>query len=986
MIESCTLDWPSVIPLDASLWAPTATDASNTIKPAEGSANPRLNPAVALHDTTSMMSRSKTPTSTPAISHSPVHMPPFLQPLVSKHSANCGKPAPILASSKSLTKASLKEYSEKSSVGDLRLPSVPSTVSTTTADTTSKATDASSKEPPQEETHVAPVTQASEKQSKPAKINAEAPKELEKLASLAFTSSSAPSESTTTNLNQPKVSAAAPTTQLSSLPPVKEPEKIEGQTAGRSSENAAYDPSVARLIAALGASSLRLAVAAEEGLDSSPSDFGRSTLELHAGSTRRRLRSETTEVESTESPVTPPATSSRGVFLTRNSPLRRPILPAPKPSSTSVGRNGLQGLPNIRRGSRVSGSSTPQLSPPSKDLGKATSRPGKLKPKEVELSTRRNCVGPALLGLSPGMSSTDQTTDVLPSTTRIASCSNAYSPTPARSARGSDFGSDGPKQTGCAISSKEATSPISAPTHWGKSNRSPEWRLPAEDVLGLEGSNPKSTSAASHGEEEEQFSLLLQHSLGLLRREAARCFASSQASVKQKLWKELQEEKCLRLQLQQEHQANFAAAEAELISLRKRRADDNKRLEKLLEICCGAKQTEEAFRLMRTAWKGWQLQRVHTRRLKTLQRLFLHCRVLKLLLRIFLPWRAAAARRIFEQQRLKAQDLLQQEMERLGHLHQETIQQQHQELQQMRQKLASEVHLRECLQQSLIGIASNGGIGMPSQMAPKPSPFALASSSSPSSSAVLNAKRQPQQKTQDHLKRQPNALAVIGTQTNLRGRRAAATQQPLQQQQQQQAQLCDVPAQLSWWHWMLQNAGLGTQFPQVIPTSALNKAAYGAGSGPTESTGRRVKFVDEEVQQQQQEQQKLLLLANLLGVSPPSRYLEENSQLTGILPGAPLCTQQKLNSPGMVTCASAPTLGSWRLLRDRQTASTGIAAAAASDSSTHHGCAAHTMLSAECNACQSALWGPKKSTAFELECQPHKHRRWTSATHSTPKM
>ncbi|KAL8272295.1 hypothetical protein Esti_003781 [Eimeria stiedai] len=368
------------------------------------------------------------------------------------------------------------------------------------------------------------------------------------------------------------------------------------------------------------------------------------------------------------------------------------------------------------------------------------------------------------------------------------------------------------------------------------------------------------SSSVTSAPEEEQFCLLLQHYMGLLKREAARCFASSQASTKQKLWGELQQERLLRLQEQQEHQAAAATAAAELEFLRANRDGNRSRTERLLEISCSRKTADDDSRLLVCAWRAWLQHRWLVRKRKQVEKLSQQRRLLLLLLRTFLPWRAAASECRAERQQRRAQRLMQQELQRLEQIHLEGKSRQQQQLLQLHQQLAAEIWLRECLQQSLVGVVAGATVGNLTRSEARGRSSAEAGVAMTASRALLKTtqKKNPRdQKSHNYLPtRRESPLAVFGMHANPKGREASVRQ--LKQHQHLEREQSLHRQRQEW----------ATQVPA--------EGASGSDSGSVRSQlgpkSRRVKFVDENLNLQHNQQ--LLLLASLLAMNGDKQNLQ----------------------------------------------------------------------------------------------------------------
>ncbi|CDJ27935.1 uncharacterized protein EMH_0096680 [Eimeria mitis] len=1000
MLETDIQDWSSARP---STSPPLHDSAANclTKKPSSASfRDSRSESPVVLASTEFMVPGNPNFREKPMEPRSTMRVPPFLNPLVKPDLPNHGRPSSNAASSK-ITKTAPKEQAATSREGAASLPSAPSTASTTTAETT-KVADAPFRDPSREKVGVSAAPSTLEKtqqlaaqgdagtaRRKPLQV-ASSPVSLAGtykstdpvvpapgVGSVLDKQSSAMQQQT--RLNQDNVSLKG------TLPLMRTAQRTAQEgTEGTTVKAMPYNSSLACLVAALGASSLRLAAAAEEGLDSSPSDNGSRIFQTSEQYRIRRSGSAATELLQSVSPSTP-ETNSLAFPQRQSSAFTRRFLPAPKTTAMARSRRKLPHSSDVSRSSRFQETplQPPQQNSPTKAVLRADR--GNDTTGQKQIVNRHYIMDPILLDLPVNGPSNEPTVSGVSQGSEVLPCRNTCSPVAAGSTPSNNSGAKKSTQEIHTTLSEEATAiPTSIPDGipWESHRRSPELPLLAHGTHRVETVGLDCASEAYHGEEEHQFSLLLQHSLGLLRREAARCFASSQASVKQKLWRELQHERHLRLQLQQEHQVGFAAAEAELVSLRAQKVEEHERLEKILEISCRRRRTEEGSQLLRFAWKGWQLQRVLTGRLKKLQQALQQRRLFMLQLRTFLPWRAAAARRTVEQQIERAQRFFQQEMQRLGQAHLESTQRQQQELRNLQQQLNSEIHLRECLQQSLIGLVAGGGVGAP-QGGQTSSPGDTISFASAPSSGILNTKRQQRSKAPENRTRRQRVLRVVGTQSNLRSRQTLASQNKSGQPLDEKLQQCDYAARQPWWHWVSQNAGLGISAP-LLPT--LYKGDPRAASGFEADTGRRVKFTDELANQEQQsQQQKLLLLANLLSEPFPQRHSCSRA-VSGGPSSAQVCSNQHCSPSGLAP-ASAPTFSCWELIPEISSKQNlaAVRRHSAEDNSLLQQASMQpkTMLGEKRNYSANDSWSPSPVCSFVHDFS-HKQTKWTSAGQSTP--
>ncbi|KAL8451760.1 hypothetical protein Emed_001776 [Eimeria media] len=461
--------------------------------------------------------------------------------------------------------------------------------------------------------------------------------------------------------------------------------------------------------------------------------------------------------------------------------------------------------------------------------------------------------------------------------------------------------------------------------------------------------------------EEEQFSSLLQHSMLLLKREAARCFASSQASTKQKVWGELQQERLLRLQEQREHQAAAATAAAELEYLRASRDCNLSRTERLLGISCRRKTADDDFGLLVCAWRAWLQHRRLLRRRKQVEKLSEQRRWLLLLLRTFLPWRTAAFRCRAERQQRRAQRLMQQEMQRLEQMHVEGKSRHQQQLLQLHQQLADETWLRQCLQQSLAGVVAGETVGNVARRKARIRSSVEADGPTTASRGVLKAKHKQKprdQKSQHYLPiRREAPLTVYGMHANPNGREASQ--------------------RLSKQHQHLER---GQSLHRMRQAWTIQATADGASGSESESArsqlggrNQRVKFVDEHLSLQYN--QKLLLLASLLASSNAIRTISGDQALPV---GAPNSQENHLR---IVNSAFAPASTCAEF--SSKDMAPDVAANPAVQARTASGTLRPLQQRAKAfeeNVAPEWSAGLFRSSPFELDGQLPKSRRWTTAT------
>ncbi|CDI80915.1 hypothetical protein, conserved [Eimeria acervulina] len=956
--------------------------------------DPNEESRVALAITESRMPSSLNSVEERVDAHSTMRVPPFLQPVVNAHYTSCGRQSPASASEK-VGKAAPKEQAATSKNG--RLPSAPSTASTTTAETTTKVTVAPSREPLHGNMRAAATLLAcKETQVNPAQGDAgtisgktfqEEPSPASALNPHKSTHLSVPAAFEGCSVPDKQCSAMKQRTHsnedtlakkgtLQSIRDIRA--TAEEGSEGTKCKGMQYDQSVARLVAALGASSLRLAAAAEEGLDSSSSDDRSRTWQHSERSPIRTSVNAETDPLRTVSPSTP-ATNSLAFTQTRSSPFTRRVPSTPKAAAKS--RRKLSPFVDVSRNRRSQESA--QQTPSQRSLTKERLRAGRRSDtiNQKQIVNHHHKFEAILLDLRANA----QTASMASQESEALPCRNTCSPPAVGSTRSSNSDSKTSiTEVRTTFSKEAAVFPTGTPDGlpWDSLHRSAEWPLLAHGPHRSEILRQDCVSNADHGEEERQFSLLLQHSLGLLRREAARCFASTQASVKQKLWRELQHERHLRLQLQQEHQVGYAAAEAELVSLRAQQVEDHERMEKILGLCCRRKYADEGSQLLRFAWKGWQIQRVLSGRLKKLQKALQQRYLFMLQLRTFLPWRAAAARRTLEQKMQRTQMLFQQEVQRLGQAHLKNTQKQQQELQQLQQQLHCEMHLRECLQQSLIGLVTGGGVTAASQGASFSSPRGTISFAPAAALRIQKQERQQRPKDPENHTRRQRLLRVVGTQSHLRSRQQPTSQNTSRQQQDEQLHRFHYPPKQPWCHWISQNAGLG-----VPILNALYKVDPRAANGVAADAARRVKFMDDQAQQEQQTQRKFLL-SNLLPDSLPQgqNYTGESA---GVSSSSQACRHHHCSSSGLAS-SSVPNFGCWELIPDNSFKKNAAAVrrhSSEDDSFLQQVCSQpNGSLGEKRNYSGSASWNPAPVGSFGLEFHSHKQTRWTSARQSNPEV
>lgn len=997
-VESDTKDWSSCRTPISSEQDNRAANGLTETSPLTMSGESQEDLPGALASTESSMPCSRNPREKPVDANCTMRVSPLLHPMAKAHNTNRGMPSPASASDDT-TKAASKEQPATSCMGDKRLASAPSTASTTTAEATTKVADTPFRDPSSRKIRASAAMSTFEETQKLA-VQGDAGTTTGNSLQIASFASSLSGPCTLADLacasQRVTDRPCSPRQQQAYCNKEQVPQKgplpltrAIRRTAGESEEGTPckgnpYDTSVAGLVAALGASSLRLAAAAEQGLDSSPSDAGGR---IWQRSKRVPVPTSGTTATETFHSVSPSiaTTKSQTFTQTRRSPITRRVLPAPKATEMNRNRRTLPPPSDTSRRSKLQESpvQTPSQPPATKELLRAGRRSDTIHRKQV--ANHHYDVDPIFLHTLANGSKNNQTPGIAAQESEMWPCRSPSAVECTRSSNSCMKNSMLDMHTAVTKDGSALSTNIQESTTCDNLCHSPEWHLLARGPHRVETVGQDCASSAYHGEEEHQFSMLLQHSLGLLRREAARCFASSQAFVKQKLWRELQHERHLRLQLQQEHQVRSAAAQKELVALRAQQAVDYERLDKIMEICCRRKRTDESCQLLRFAWKGWQLHRVLTWRLKQLQTALQQRHLFMLQLRAFLPWRAAAARRTLEQHMQRAQRLLQQEIQRIGQAHVESAQKHQMELQQLQKQLNSEIHLRECLQQSLIGLVTRGGIGASPQGVRISSPSESVYPAPAPSSGIHNEKRQQRPKPRENRTRQEKILSVVGTQSNIRCRPTPTSHNNSRQQQDEKLPLTDCSHKKWLWHWLLQNAGLGGPAP-LQPT--FYKFDSRATREITADAGRRVKFAnDQEVQQQHNQQQNLMLLANLL-----SDHFSQRQNYSGAAREGPAvaqacchedCSSSRLASP------SAPNYDRWDLFPDisfsEKNATAVRRGSCEGDSLTHRG---HTQTKARLgekhNYFISAQWNPSHFGSSGVECHPHKQRSWTSAGQFTP--
>lgn len=737
------------------------------------------------------------------------------------------------------------------------------------------------------------------------------------------------------------------------------------------SNSDAYDYPMARLAAALAASSLRLAAAAEEGLDSPP----------HIGSPLCVRDGGATALTSGECNG-----KDRPSYIRVHSPT------PPQGNYESEASAG-----KARSSSRNSATCEvikgPMVSPIAHRRRVLSHAPSKSGPRgcTTQIRCRSNCCSPtrefeeiaeerrhrSLKATSPeaplaALSSVHCGDETLSKQDQRCCC---------KSSTCSAYSGNSKLQP-----EEGASPPVKTPPHAAKEPYSPDFMPMCNETQGthciLKTGAPSAVqyqrqnevqridepnTGVTPPEEEQQFSLLLQHSMGLLRREAARCFASSQASARQKLWAELQKERLLRLQREQQHQKTAAAAEAELASLRERRLGDHARTEKLLGICCRRKELGDAFHSLQTSWRAWRHQLVLIKKGRQVQQLLKKRRLLILLLRTFVPWRAEATRRLAQKTQQRAQRLLHHELQRMEQIYLEGKQQTQKELIQLRQQLEKEIRLRECLQQSLLEVVSGGLLAFPPRATLQTNNSGMTEAASKVCD-MFNGKEQMnqrKQRLQQQSFRQRNLPTVRGVSSNLKG--SAANVRPPQQPA-KFGQPRNIQKQYSW-----------QLFSQDMQTDHLPLGVSGSHSASYDS--RRVKFLDDEAQQQQQQ---LLLLASLLAAPQPSNKLGIDERLS-ISPGLePLLLSRLASLPRLRSSASAPAVACWG--SPKAPAATEKARPAPADGLLRRNTSypSKGALSEDCNTpgcCEASTWPLHCNPLVEADIQPPKEMRWTAATH-----
>ncbi|OEH78964.1 hypothetical protein cyc_00205 [Cyclospora cayetanensis] len=807
-------------------------------------------------------------------------MPPFLQPMINTHSP-CHRWPMHLPALVEATKVVLKELSGTATVSALASFPVPSTASTTAGETEAKGVEADfndlesrkrtkflgTRKEPQFGPKSVKVEVATIKSHSPLNPirKADIPLALKPLGyftdgiAVAVTEENALATQEPTERCNPHPLRELLAPSDSGLLPKTRADCTRVGALGKIWNGSP----AAEIVAALGESSLRLATAAYEGLESSPSDVGGSRWQPRRGAETRFSGNSYAKLSLVDLPLSPKAPSSRRhCRATGPKGGMRPFYSPPVSSKrhsricqrTPLGGRETKVPPNPVRASspqyptiRLARSACQNELPP--DKGRCLNVQRKY---NIDSGSQKSsCVE----------SINFQYTGEVPAHNNPVCCCNMRSLSAMRNtSSATHFRSSELKQqerekcvinlaTPSPIASNASSFSQSVRKDFEGQGRSPK-RLPP---AGLGRHDPITSkyyaTAASQAEGEDQFLALLQQSLGILQREASRCFATSQASMKQKLCVELQREKQLRLRLQQEHQHASAAVCAELSSMREQHKKDQRRLEKLLVISLNRKEAHDAVCLLRMAWRGWQQQRRLKRRQSQLQKVLQRRCVLLLLLRTFSPWRSATIRRTLVQQQQRAHQMIQHETDRLGQAHLEGMQQQQQQLARLQQQLSSETRLCECLKQSLIAIAGGGAIRGAFQGAVKPTASITTPVASESlSSGIFKGKRQQQRMPTEGIRHKQTPLAVVGMNVNLGDRRN-------QEQLQVGHKTLEFNAlqQLPCWNWTQQNMGFG----HFSSPSTAKKAISGAMKCPMDTRGRRVKFMDEEAHQQHQKQQPL---------------------------------------------------------------------------------------------------------------------------------
>ncbi|KAL8435228.1 hypothetical protein ACSSS7_002617 [Eimeria intestinalis] len=739
------------------------------------------------------------------------------------------------------------------------------------------------------------------------------------------------------------------------------------------SNTAAADLPIARLATALAASSLRLAAAAEEGLQSSPP-------QLRAGWSSRPREPPSAENNTVNWPSTsdlvgratrPPRRRTNRSAFQAALHFGAAVAEDPSIGSSAASSKGSQGgatqnvsskkTPDVcfhqhTRKSRLCCSRVLSASTPAEKMRQTWLKSGPLS------ASPARTVGHSAAPLFQRdvQRCTEGGTSQAPSSASSGSCKSCRQRRVGRASF--------PRSAVSSFNVRPETpsNPLPREEHLQAACRSPLMKPPSP--LSQEDQQQAQKQACSatvtSAPEEEQFSLLLQHSLGLLKREAARCFASSQASTKQKLWGELQQERLLRLQEQQEHQAAAATAAAELEFLRASRAGSCSRTERLLEISWSRKTADDDLRLLVCAWKAWLQHRRLVRARKQVARLTQQRRLLLLLLRTFLPWRAAASRCSAEQQQRRAQRLMQQEMQRLEQMHLEGKSRQQQQLLQLHQQLAGETWLRECLQQSLVGVVAGGTVGNLTRGESRIETYAKADGSITAPHGALKSKQKQKardQKNQHHLPiRQESSLTVFGMHANPKGRKASECQ--LKQRQRLERGQAMQRRRQAW--------------AMDAPTAEASGSDSESARSQLGAKNRRVKFVAEKMNLQHNQQ--LLLLASLLASSHALRPINGDQQNPRI-PSEVSNGQE--NYPRLVSSAFAPasTCGAFSS-KDLASALAGNPAVQASNASGTFRTLPEGAEPLGGNSVQGRSAGLFSSSPLAVDGHLPKGSRWTAAT------
>ncbi|KAL8424738.1 hypothetical protein Efla_001327 [Eimeria flavescens] len=905
--------------------------------------------------------RSAVPQEAPDKPEITMNLPPFLQSLVAGIEAKGGKPLPLPLKGATEDRCKAKECDGR---GTQQTPLTQSTSATATADSSDKATEAIVTATPQK--HWALVTP----KLSPPLLVAKAAKRS----------------------GRSKGHEAPVTSNVE--------EDLKESEASDICNTWANEFPIARLATALAASGLRLAAAAEEGLESSPSQSEGCSLTAVRGRAPRASKASTVDPSKNADYTVQTRSWGWACRLEDNSAaadVLRPsaciVSPGASPVKPSRGASQQKVSRVISRGERPRQYSDQQAAA---DAGcSASSAPGFAQGKKMRQTKSGSYTVSAF---DTGPSKVRKKTAPLFREKMQCCC---------RGSRRSEASSTSSEYSGVTEEPREDNAnPLEETILHAHAELTAASKYPppyehfhgrSHSKQGTIFASPLHQNQADTGEqscvgggstvpEEQQFCALLHHSMGLLRREASRCFASTQALAKQKLWGELQRERLLRLQQLQEHQTAAATAEAKLSSLLARRASENSRAARLLEICCNRNAADHGFCLVVRAWRAWLHHRLLARRYKQVERLSQQRRRLLLLMRSFLPWHAAAARCRAVRYQMGTQRLLQQEMSRLEQAHIEGRKEQQQQLLKLHEQLAEEVRLRECLQQSLIGIVAGGAVvnslsgeGQAKSSAGHPSTIA------PCTAALKrktqNEKHQPRPQ---HLKRH-SPLTVIGSHSAPKSRDA-----PLRQHKQQKQPSTQLQTQKQFCRHFSMHRREAAAFQMPVNRAGVTEPAHIIEK--VGFTWRQADLVSEELHAARQRSQRLLLLASLLASCQSLKDVSGDKEILKSSGDVPLaCLLSEVSLPGLSSNASVPAIAGGafvgKALAPALAAAQNIQAERPSALLFPHPCLQPEAASDKSNGIQHCAVGLTSGLLDggrgSKDKQPHKGSRWRAAAHST---